>query len=227
VSKTGSIKKTGSTWGFVLDVGRSNGRRQQVRKRGFRTKKGAQTALNEALADVQHGSYVRPRRVTFGDYLDDWLATVAVAGRRPTTIAGYRRGIRIHVKPALGDFEVQQITAVDLDRLYTQLASVGSPGGRGALSKNTIRKVHALIGKALGDAERKGLVQRNVARVASPPSARSAKAPEMQCWTPRTTADVPGLRCGRLTSPADDASRGDDRAASSRALRSALARRRS
>jgi hypothetical protein len=39
VSKTGSIKKTGSTWGFVLDVGRSNGRRQQVRKRGFRTKK--------------------------------------------------------------------------------------------------------------------------------------------------------------------------------------------
>ena len=54
----------------------------------------------------------------------------------------------------------------------------------GWLSKSSIRKVHALIGKALGDAERKGLVQRNVARVASPPSARSAKAPEMQCWTP-------------------------------------------
>ena len=107
-----------------------------------------------------------------------------IAGRRPTTIAGYRREIRLHVKPALGDLELQQITAVDLDRLYAQLASVGSPGGRGALSKSTIRKVHVLIGKALGDAERKGLVQRNVARLASPPSATSAKAPEMQCWTP-------------------------------------------
>ncbi len=167
-----------------MDVGRSNGRRQQVRKRGFRTKKEAQSALNEALADLQHGSYVRPRRVTFGEYLDEWVATAALAGRRPTTIAGYRKEIRLYVKPALGDFELQQITAVDIDRLYAQLASAGSLGGRGALSKSSIRKVHALIGKALGDAERKGLVQRNVARVASPPSARSAKAPEMQCWTP-------------------------------------------
>ncbi|MDQ1382596.1 MAG: hypothetical protein QOJ71_3315, partial [Actinomycetota bacterium] len=135
MSKTGSIKKTGSTWGFVLDVGRSNGRRQQVRKRGFRTKKDAQSALNDALADLQHGSYVRPRRVTFGEYLDDWLAAAVVAGRRPSTIAGYRLEIRLYIKPALGDFELQQITAVDLDRLFAQLASTGSAGGRGALPK--------------------------------------------------------------------------------------------
>ena len=184
MSKTGSIKKSGSTWGFVLDLGRQDGRRQQVRKRGFRTKKDTQTALNDALAELQHGTYVRPQRITFGSFLDDWLATLAIAGRRPTTIAGYRREIRIHIKPALGELELQQITAVDLDRLYAQLASVGSPDGRGALSKNSIRKVHVLIGTALGNAELKGLVQRNVARVASPPSARSAKAPEMTCWTP-------------------------------------------
>ena len=47
MSRTGSIKRSGSTWGFVLDIGRSNGRRQQVRKRGFRTRKLAQTALND------------------------------------------------------------------------------------------------------------------------------------------------------------------------------------
>ena len=41
-----------------------------------------------------------------------------------------------------------------------------------------------LLGKALGDAERKGLLQRNVARLASPPSAASARAPEMKVWTP-------------------------------------------
>ena len=115
VSRTGSIKRSGSTWGFVLDVGRSNGRRQQVRKRGFRTRKDAQTALNDALAELQHGTYVRPRRITFETYLDDWLSTLAIAGRRPTTIAGYRRLIRVHVKPALGHLELQQIAAVDVD----------------------------------------------------------------------------------------------------------------
>jgi len=40
----------------VLDIGRSNGRRQQVRKRGFRTRKDAQAALNKALAELQHGT---------------------------------------------------------------------------------------------------------------------------------------------------------------------------
>jgi integrase len=184
VSRTGSIKRSGSTWGFVLDIGRSNGRRQQVRKRGFRTRKDAQTALNDALAELQHGTYVRPRRIMLESYLDDWFASLAIAGRRPTTIAGYRRLIRVHVNPALGDLELQQITAVDVDRFYAQLAAAGSPGGRGALSKSSIRKAHVLIGKALGDAERKGLLQRNVARLASPPSASSARAPEMKVWTP-------------------------------------------
>ena len=184
MSRTGSIKRSGSTWGFVLDVGRSNGRRQQVRKRGFRTRKDAQAALNDALAELQHGTFVRPRRITLEAYLDDWLASLVIAGRRPTTIAGYRQLIRVHVNPTLGHLELQQITAIDVDRFYAQLAAAGSPGGRGALSKSTIRKAHVLIGKALGDAERKGLLQRNVARLASPPSASSARAPEMKVWTP-------------------------------------------
>ena len=156
MSRTGSIRRSGRTWGFVLDIGRANGRRQRVRKRGFRTRKDAQTALNDALAELQHGDYVRPRRITLESYLDDWLASLAIAGRRPTTIAGYRRLIRVHVNPTLGHLELQQITAVDVDRFYAQLAAAGSPGGRGALSKSTIRKAHVLIGKALGDAERKG-----------------------------------------------------------------------
>ena len=184
VSRTGSIKRTGTTWGFVVDVGRKDGRRQQVRKRGFRTRKDAQTALNEALAELQHGAFVRPRRITLGSYLTGWLAGLAIAGRRPTTIAGYRRLIRIHVEPGLGDIPIQDVNASDLDRLYAQLAAVGSPDGCGPLSNRSIRYVHAVIGKALHDAERKGLVPRNVARLASPPSSSSARAPEMKVWTP-------------------------------------------
>lgn len=184
MSRAGSVKRVGSTWCFVVDVGRSANRRRQVRKRGFRTKRDAQAALNDALAHLQHGTFVRPRRVTLGEYLDGWLAGLETAGRRPTTIAGYRRLLRIHVIPALGDIELQQLTAVHLDELYGRLAAVGSPAGRGRLSKRTIRYVHMVVGKALRDAERKQLVQRNVARLASPPSASSARSPEMKVWTP-------------------------------------------
>jgi integrase len=178
------VKRVGSTWGFVVDVGRSAGRRQQVRKRGFRTKKDAQEALNETLASLQCGTFARPRKLTVGDYLDEWMRGLEIAGRRPTTIAGYRQLLRIHVVPAIGDIQLQELSALDLDALYSRLHAAGSPGGRGALGNRTIRYVHMVIAKALGDAERKGLVQRNVGRLATPPSPSSARSPEMTVWTP-------------------------------------------
>ena len=185
MSRTGSIKRSGSTWGFVLDIGRSNGRRQQVRKRGFRTRKDAQTALNDALAELQHGTYVRPRRITLESYLDDWLASLAIAGRRPTTIAGYRRLIRVHVNPALGHLELQQITAVDVDRFYAQLAAAGSPGGRGALVEEHDPQGARADRQGAGRRRAQGPVatQRRTLGL-SPIRGVRSRSPEMKVWTP-------------------------------------------
>ena len=46
--------------------------------------------------------------------------------------------------------------------------------------------MHAVLNKLLHDAERKGLVTRNVARLANAPSLTTArsKGPEMRVWTP-------------------------------------------
>lgn len=221
MSRTGSIKRTGSTWGFVVDIGRKDGRRQQVRKRGFRTRKDAQTALNEALAALQHGAYARPRRITFGSYLTDWVASLATTGRRPTTIAGYDRLIRIHVAPDLGDIPIQELTAVDLDRLYARLKAVGSPAGWGPLSNRSIRYVHAVIGKALHDAERKGLLSRNVARLASPPSSASARSAEMKVWTPDELRAFLDVTDHGFAPRSDDSTGRDDGPPSGRVVRAA------
>jgi len=50
----------------------------------------------------------------------------------------------------------------------------------------SVHHVHAVMNKLLHDAERKGLVTRNVARLANPPSLTTARAksPEMRVWTP-------------------------------------------
>jgi hypothetical protein len=44
--------------------------------------------------------------------------------------------------------------------------------------------VHTVLQKALGDAVRKGELARNVATMASPPSAKSTRPREMSWWTP-------------------------------------------
>lgn len=194
MSTSGSIKRdTSGRWFFVVDLPAGD-KRRQVRRRGFATRDDAQAALDELRSSVRAGTFVEPTKTTLGQYLSLWLDGLAVGGKRATTIDGYRRTLRAYVLDAdVGQVPLQALSAVELDRLYSHLATAGRkprpvrdgeaapPAG---LSLRTVRYVHSIIGKALGDAERKGLVPRNVARLASPPAASSTRAPEMTAWTP-------------------------------------------
>lgn len=71
----GSIQKDTKTgkYFFVVDVGPKGGPMVQKRKRGFKTKKEAQKALNELLNSVYNGEYVEPSKMTFKNFLEEWL----------------------------------------------------------------------------------------------------------------------------------------------------------
>lgn len=67
--------------------------------------------------------------------------------------------------------------------LYARLLRNGRCDGTGGLSARIVRYTHTIIRRALADAVRKGLVARNVADLADPPSLSEAKAPTMRTWT--------------------------------------------
>lgn len=154
------------------------GKRRQS-KRSFRTKKEAQSALNELLAAHRTGAFVPPSRLTVADYAQPWLDGLANQGRKASTLRGYRGIVHGKVVPALGDIVLQELSAKDLDALYAALL-------RSGLSMTTVRQVHAVLGKMLHDAERKGLVPRNVSRLANAPSMAAARSrgPEIRVWSP-------------------------------------------
>jgi hypothetical protein len=62
----GSIKKDGSAWRVVYDVPRDpvSGARKQ-KKRRFKTKKEAERFLNEQLSNIDKGTYLEPKDITF------------------------------------------------------------------------------------------------------------------------------------------------------------------
>ena len=184
----GSIRRDEATrkWSFIVDVPDADGRRKQLRRRGFSTKREAQDALNLVLGEVISGSFIRPQKQPVREYLTTWLEGLPASGRRPSTVAGYRHLINRNVLPAIGSISLQTLRAVDLDKLYAGLLERG-------LSPSTVRKVHVVVGKALSDAERKGITSRNVARLATPPSVSSARAPEMKFWTPDQLRSFLGL----------------------------------
>jgi integrase len=160
------------------------GRRRQA-KRSFRTKKEAQAALTEVLAAHQAGTFVAPSRTPLREFVEPWLAGLEIQGRKQTTLHGYRNALATYVLPRLGDVSLQELRASDLDALYSTLLKTGNRVGKG-LSLTSVHHVHATINKLLHDAERKGLVTRNVARLANAPSLTTArsKGPEMHVWTP-------------------------------------------
>jgi len=174
------------TWWFVIDLPPGgDGRRRQAKRRGFRTRAEAQAALDEMRVARRQGTYVAPRRQTTGEFLQsDWLPAV----RRElaeSTWESYERNIRHHVVPAIGPVQLQELDGAALNRLYADLLANGRKHGKQSpgLKPRTVRYIHSIIHAALDDALRWHRVPVNAADQATPPSAKSAKPPEMHVWT--------------------------------------------
>jgi len=131
---------------------------------------------------VTTSSYVAPARMSFREYLDRWLEGLSTT-LRPSTIDGYRRCL-LYVPAALGAKRVDKVIASDLDRLYSDLLVSGLRQREGGLSPRSVRYVHVVLQKALGDAVRKGELARNVAQSADAPRPKDTKPLEMAWWTP-------------------------------------------
>ncbi len=127
----------------------------------------------------------RPHRDHGRGVRDGVVGRLGRQGRKVSTIRGYAANLRNYIVPNLGTVKLQDLRASDLDRLYAHLLKTNGKRGK-PISKTTVHHVHVQLGKMLNDAERKGLVIRNVARLADAPSQASSRnaAPEMKVWTP-------------------------------------------
>ena len=159
-----------------------DGEKKQVLRRGYPTKKAAADALLTLRSESRDTGYVAPAKVTVGAYLGQWLAGLRLA---QSTVASYRRNIRLHVTPHIGDVPLGKLTSARLDQLYRHLETEGRSDGSGGLSPRSVQQyVHTIIGAALNSAVEGGVLKVNVAKRAHPPTAKEARAEEMKVWTP-------------------------------------------
>lgn len=121
-----------------------------------KTRKAAEAAERRLTLELADGQR-QVTTATLGDTLDAWLELVA-SELSPTTLAGYRMNIRVHIKPALGNVTLARLTTARLDRFYAQLRTQG-------LAPATVRRIHAIIRRALTNAQRWGWITANPAAV--------------------------------------------------------------
>lgn len=136
----------------------------------------AARALADTLPSTRPPS---PRGITVSRYLcTRWLPT-RQDRLRPTTAFRYEKMIDRYVLPHIGRVPLRSLTVTHLEDLYARLRRSGRHDG-GPLAPKTVLNVHQILRTALGDAERAGLVHRNVARLMDPPC--HGAAPEQRCW---------------------------------------------
>ncbi len=175
----GHVHRRGKTWAYVVDVGRdpATGRRRQRTKGGFATRKAAEQALAEVIRDFGRGTYVGRDPQTVAEWVERWLPSMA-SKIRSSTLRDYEQGLS-RVTERLGHVRLQDLRPLDIEELYSSLLTDGHRYG-GGLAPKTVRNVHIALRRSLADAERFGLVQRNVAALVKAPSPQRK---ELHTWT--------------------------------------------
>lgn len=174
---TGSVRRDRQrgSWYFVIDAPGPDGQRRQVRRRGFRTRGEAVTALDRFRVQLAAGHVPVPSDDSVAAFARSWVGALPAEGVAPATTKHYHEAIG-RLLPMIGAVKVQDLAALDLDGAYAALLEAGR-------SARTVRASHVAARKMLAEAVRLGKVGRNVAVEARPPRARAARAQVFPTWT--------------------------------------------
>ena len=129
-------------------------RRRDENGQHWLTREDAANALRDAVVKVRKGTWIEPSRQPLGEYLATWLDGLRLA---PSTTAGYRKNVRLHIVPYIGTVPLASLTSARLTALYRELETSGRRDQKGErtgvpLSARTVRYVATILGAALAAA---------------------------------------------------------------------------
>lgn len=176
----GSIIKRGKSYSIVVELGRdpdTKKRKQQWIAAG-RTRREAEAKLTEVLHGLSAGTFLKPSKVTVGEFLRQWLQDYAAVNVRPKTFEGYRERLEKHVIPSLGSILLAHLKPAHIQEYIATKLKEG-------LSANTVTGQYRILSEALNHAVRWDMVNRNVCKAIDPPRIESVEM---------LALDVPGVQ---------------------------------
>lgn len=202
----GSVQRRGrESWRIRLDLGidpaTGKRRRPAITIRGKRAD--AEKKLAEMIAAKGNGKFVEPSKIIVADFVRarvlHWFKAGDISLR---TRENYDDAVERHIAPFLGAHRLQALRTLDIEQWHVTLRTEGRADGQGGLSPRTIRAAHRILGKALREAVKHGLVSRNVCNGAEggekPPKGESS---EVEIIAAEEIAGVIDKLCGRAIYP--------------------------
>lgn len=162
----GHIRRRGEgSWELKFDAPGTTPGARVTRYRTVRgTKRVAQAALTAILAGIDTDQHVDPHKVTVEAFVrarvNQWESSGKISAR---TAQRYRQLCENQIVPHIGTKLLQRLQWLDIEEWHTTLRNSGRVRGRaGGVAARTIGHAHRVLGKALRDAVRGRLIQRNI-----------------------------------------------------------------
>ena len=138
-----NVRKRGQKWQYQFEAAKVEGKRKQITKSGFNTKKEALEAGVKALAEYNNsGLHFEPSEISVSDYLDYWIENYAELNLRTNTITGYKCIVKNYLKPSLGIYKLKSLTPSILQEYINKLYIHG-------IKKSNLKRISSVLNLSL------------------------------------------------------------------------------
>lgn len=138
-----TARKRGTKWEYRFESAKIGGKRKQISKGGFATKKEAIEAGTKAYVEYMRcGQTYTPTDISVADYLDYWFQNVAEMSLKANTLSGYQLIIKNHLKPRFGAYRLTALQASSIQEMVNQLKING-------FAKSTVKGIFSVLSIAL------------------------------------------------------------------------------
>ena len=185
MSKLQGVYKRGNTWYAHMHWTDANGKVQQKKRGGFKTREEATKFRTSFLASIHDGSRRGTTKLRIGEYLvNEWLPN-RESNLKPSTFSTYSNIVHSYLIPHVGNIRLEDMTARRAEKMFKELEAHGARGRSKsmstALSAKTVSNIANVLNRAFRDAVRWDLIAQNPIAVSVKPSKRSK---EMSAWEP-------------------------------------------
>lgn len=138
-----NTRKRNGKWEYRFEAAKIDGKRKQITKGGFKTKKECLEAGAKALAEYNSsGLAFTPSEISVADYLDYWFDTYCKMNLKYNTQMGYLSIIENHLKPNFGHYKLKALNASAIQDYANRLKLNGS-------AKSTVTGIISTLSGAL------------------------------------------------------------------------------
>jgi integrase len=148
-------------WRGSVDLGWVGGhrKRKQVTRK---TKTEVGRELRRLITAAEAGRLRPERPPTLATWMDTYLREVAAPRVRPSTLLSYQQFARLYINPHLGHYALDKLLPQHVAVFYWEMSKKLAPA--------SVRRIHAVLRRALTVAVRWGLAPTNPALMVDPPS---------------------------------------------------------